>query len=76
MCMYFSGSDCVVAECIYTSEAAAMIVVSDLTTSAVIAADDSRIRYINIRRRSGRLTHIHLYTISTAAMIAASATAL
>ena len=76
MCMYFSGSDCEVAECLYTSEAAAMIVVSDLTTSAVIAADDSRIRYNNIRRRRGRLVHIHLYTISTAAMIAASATAL
>ena len=53
-----------------------MIVVSDLTTSAVIAADDSRIRYNNIRRRRGRLVHIHLYTISTAAMIAASAAAL
>ena len=53
-----------------------MILVSDLTTPAVIAADDSRIRYINIRRRSGRLLHIHLYTISTAAMIAVSAAAL
>ena len=76
MYMYFSGSDCVVAECIYTSGIAAMIAVSDITTSAVVAADDSRIRYNNISRRSGRLVHIHIYTISTAAMIAASATTL
>ena len=39
MYMCFSGSDCVVAECIYTSQAATMIAVSDVTTSAVVAAD-------------------------------------
>ena len=39
MYMYFSDSDCVVAECIYTSKTAAMIAVSDITTSAVVAAD-------------------------------------
>ena len=45
MYMCFSGSDCVVAECIYTSEAATMIAVSDVTASAVVAADDGRIKY-------------------------------
>ena len=39
MCMYFGGSDCVVTECIYTSGIAAVITVSDITTSAVGAAD-------------------------------------
>ena len=39
--MYFGGSDCVVTECIYTSGIAAVVTVSDITTSAVIAAADS-----------------------------------
>ena len=39
MYIYSSDSDSVVAECIYTSKTAAMIAVSDITTSAVVAAD-------------------------------------
>ena len=38
MYMYFSGSDRVVAECIYTSKTAALRAVSSIATSAVVAA--------------------------------------
>ena len=74
MCMCFGGSDCVVTECIYTSGIATVIDVSDITASAVIAAAGSRNRYNNISSRGGRLVHIHRYPISTATMVAASAT--
>jgi hypothetical protein len=42
MCMYFSGSDWVVAGCAYTSEAAAMMRVSDIPTAVVVAGSNCR----------------------------------
>ena len=47
--IYSSDSDSVVAECVYTSKSAVMIAVSNITTSAVVAADLYIYTYIQLQ---------------------------